>query len=203
MTDRPQRSEADLVITLQPGETKHIPRVGSTYQCMTITTDGAVQIGMSQQAQMGHSLYKGVGEILQPGEAPFDYLELLNNAGTVQTVTLQTSMGNIRDNRLNLIGGAVPFDNIPPNTLTTTADTAVVAGSHLDFAADTTRRALIITSLATDGTILRIRDGAADAAAGAPLWPNETITILSTGIVRVFNPGAANVSVAINAMTKV
>lgn len=197
------KNQADIIVTLAAGATKTIPRYGRVYHCLAVTTDGQVQIGLGYEPT--EFLYAGVGEVLGPGEPEWREITLYNSGATSQTVRLKTAFGGIVDNRFIPASGAIPVSFTEPaqsNTLETTADQSVTASSYVDIAADTTRREIMISNLDT-ALSLRVRDTASTATAGTPLPPGATITLQTTAAVRVKNPNASGVSIAVNTLKQV
>lgn len=117
--ERRARAEDDLTVILSANEAKTIPRGGRNYIVISTTTDGAVKIGINQEAS--RPLRAGVGDGVPVTEADFTELNFLNTTAAPQTVVLQTSYGTLIDNRFNAVGGVidVEFSTSTLNALTT------------------------------------------------------------------------------------
>jgi hypothetical protein len=200
MVDRPTRRETDIIITLAAGETRREPRYGRTYQTLSIATDGVVQVGLGQPALQGKFLYKGVGDIVGPGDAPFEYIEFFNTSGAPVTLVLQTSFGDIRDSRLNLVGGTMPVNDMGADGTTDFADQVIAAGASYTVAANPLRKSILVYNNSATDTL---KWGAApDATHGFPIPPASMQGIPLTGAFKVFNAGVANVTINLQELTK-
>lgn len=198
------RIEKDITLTLGAAgsgtETQRVMRVGRDFQCISVTTDGVVQIGIDQDATTGRYLRKGMGGTLKAGTPDYTFLEFTNTALTSQTLVVQTSMGDIRDSRWNPTGGYVSVNDLGADGITDTADTPIAAGGTLTIAASATRKGVLVYNLDVSTTL---RWGAAPAAAqGQPIPPSSQVLLPVTCQVKIFNPGASPVTVCLVELTK-
>lgn len=199
--ERPIRQYPDLIVTLAANEQKEITRTGRKFLCMSVTTDEAVKIGLDQEPI--EWLYTQVGSQLPPEEGVFTRINLLNTTGSPQTVKIKTSMGDVVDNRLALIGGSISVDAVPSNNLTTTQVTIPATSSH-DIAADPTRRAVMFMNHNNGVGILWIQDtSAALADRGTPLFPQSLVEVRTAAAIRVYNPNGGPVPITYNLFKRV
>jgi hypothetical protein len=200
LTERPQRSQRDISITLQAGETRQVQQSGRTYQVISVDADGVIQIGMNQSAQIGRFLYKGMGEQIGPSEPNFTYLEFYNSDSVARALVVSTSWGNIRDSRFNPVGGAVPFQSVQPATLDTPADVVI----------PNTSVATLIRAAATDGyevgiqnngtNSIRIGGATVDGTHGLVLPSNAVFFFNTRAALYAWNNGAAAATVSLLGM---
>lgn len=204
--ERPQKTETDITAVLAAGTNARIPRYGTTFECISVTTEGVVKIGLGQAADSGKFLRTGMGEKLEAADA-FDFIDLINTAGTTQTVVLQTSSGTIIDNRLILAAGAIPVsiagtvktDDTGADGLTDVADQTLAAGASYTVAANANRRALLVYNFSASNTL---RWGATpDATHGTPISPSSLQAIPVSATFKIFNAGVAPVTFSVEELT--
>lgn len=199
MTIRPTRSEKDITVTVAAGETIRRPRYGRTYQVMDITTDGVMQIGMSQDAVSGKLLRKGVGDTIPAGEPEFDYLEFYNPSGSPITVTVQTSWGTLIDNRFNPVGGSIKVDDQGADGTTDSADANLLTGASVTIPANANRKAMIVYNSSLTDTL---KWGAnPDATHGMIIPPGGKETIPLTSAFKLFNAGIGTITYSLQELT--
>jgi len=107
-------------------------------------------------------------------------LTLINTSGVSITLTYAVAVGSVSDDRLNVSGVVTVGGSVSTTTssvLTTLGDTVVPAAAlTLIRNANTTRRGIMFTNVGAN--VCRIGDSTTTgAAAGAPLLPNQSITL--------------------------
>lgn len=210
-TERPTRNEADITVVLGAAGTntanQRIPRTGRTFECISVTTEGVVKIGLGQSADSGRTLRTGMGNELMPGDDAWDFIELANTSAGAVTVVLQTDMGSIVDNRLILQAGVIPTsvsgvvktDDQGADGVNDVVDQVVAAGGNYVVAANANRRALIVYN--TSATDTAKWGAAPDATHGIPIPPQSMQSIPLSAAFKIYNAGAANITLNVVELT--
>lgn len=128
--------------------------------------------------------------------AHFGSVDVLS--ATNQSVEIAVSRVPVFFDRLT---GTITTTQASGATIDSVADVSLVAtATTLISAADSNRRELMVTNLASNTQTLRIGDSGAAAANGIPLAPGSVITLTSQAAVYGYNPGAAAQLVAVMSM---
>lgn len=198
--ERANRQTPDIIVTLGAAGTsaarREITRQGRKFMCMSASVDGVVKIGLDQEPV--EFLYTQVGQQLSPEDGVFDkiYLENTEYAGTVE-IHLKTTMGDIVDNRLVLVGGSInsTIVNFPGSDIDDAEDIAIASGDTETVAANDDRRALILQNLSANMTL---RVGKSPSATrGYRLAPETSVVIETSGEVSVYNAGSLSASFSV------
>jgi hypothetical protein len=154
------------------------------FRVMTISGTASIRFGAS--GSKTSFIGAGVGIEL---DSPTDRVTIFNEGGGILTLTVALSMGRISDDRLN-VSGTVSTQETKAATLTSTADVALAAASTIIKAANTTRRAIIITNTHAANAV-RIGEVSVAAARGAYLAPGASISLDTTAAVYGYDASAA------------
>lgn len=212
LRERPNRQAPDIIITLgaagSGSERREVTRQGRMFMCMSVSVEGVVNIGLDQEPV--EMMYTQVGNVLDPAEGVFNKIYLENTHNASVTVHLKTTMGNVIDNRLVLVGGSISAeivndlsDPVPvevvnpetyPDTITTAAGAAVAAADHLDIAANAARRMLIIYNDHASNVVWWCEQSNTGSQ-GVPIGPKQALQVAFVGASRVRNNSGASVGV--------
>lgn len=111
------------------------------------------------------------------------------------TGVLKIGEGDFSDSSVT---GTVTSIPAKPTTIDTVADVALNAGAATQIlAADTARRAALISNLAANLNAIRVGDSNVAAARGAQVQPGQTITIEGTEAIFGFDAAAESVGVTV------
>ncbi|MEO0961117.1 MAG: hypothetical protein AAFY01_01715 [Pseudomonadota bacterium] len=200
-----------IVADIQPGDTRVFNVVGTFLYCFDAShTDFRVRLG-DQYVQF---FAQGIGLETSNGER-FEKVQIENTSGAdVLQIVLGYGMGRIHDNRLSLLGGALPVEPTAANTpfaikvdptspvfpvrhslAASEINVSVNAGgtSTVLGAANANRKAV---ELYNDGAgVVWVRSVNAAGRIGLPISPGETRRFETSAALFIHNPSTAAVRV--------
>jgi hypothetical protein len=138
---------------------------GDFFFIETASADATVNVYSVQHGQLGEGLLVSTAAGYRFRERGFDKLEFVNDTGSDITLTVCTGEGEAF---LNVLSGTVEVENFAAPTVDSSASVAIAAGDHLDIAADTARRVLILKGAGANGDVLWVRDSSATCRPPAP-----------------------------------
>lgn len=119
----------------------------------------------------------------------FDTAELTTSAD--QTLKVAVGFGSVELTATNVL-------ITQPTVIDTVADVALGAATPTQvLAADSTRRAALISNLSGNASLIRVGDSNTAAARGAEVAPGQTITIEGTEAIWAYSPTAESVGVSV------
>jgi len=177
------------------GATLEIQRKGRFFQLMQASSSVAIVFKRNHSA-IGN--VDAVPEGFRWGplaeENYFDAVEITSAAA--QTVSIAISA--VAEAQLQRIVGNITASLSKAATLDSLADDSIAATStELVAAADSDRRAIMVTNLAANTDEVRVGDSGTGATNGVPVQPGETVTVETSAAIYVYNSKASAQSVAL------
>lgn len=164
-----------ITVTVAAGAAEVLQVTGTGWYCRAATA--SFQLAMSRTGEAVGTVEQGTGLV----KISFDVIRIVNpNAGAL-TVTLDIFDGEIVDSRASFIG-TIANAPVKSATLRTVDDTTLAADTATAVvAADTARRAVLITN--KTGAALRVGDSAITMTRGAEVPAGASIEVETAAAV--------------------
>ncbi len=182
-------------VALADGETATIPAFGaSRFRMVELSTDCKISVDDGAYAP----IRKGMGARFN-GLVISRHIQVFNDSGGAITFELAYGTADVFDDRTFLTSVTISGEVTPsrPSTIVTATDISATAGaSSLIWAAEATRREIMLGVPSSATLPLRFGDGNVAAARGIEVQPGSTLTLAVTSSVYCWNPNAAAVAVS-------
>ncbi len=175
----------EYTYTLAAGEVVSITTDAAFVACLDATLD--FKIGFDGGPRTAFK--KG---LTYRAPVPVKSVQVENNSGAANTITLGLGRGDIRDGRL-VIAGALTTKPAATSYTDKGAVSALAGANTALLAVNTARKEAVIYN---DGaSVIYVRGDATAAAGGVGLAPGATLVLETTAALYAYNPGASAVSV--------
>lgn len=131
--------------------------------------------------------------------AAIKVLTLRNASASPITVTVGLAIGEIFDDRVNLVGGTIPVIISSPTVIASKADVSVNTASATIIAAlNTSRTEVIIQNPIGNTNDFRIGDSGVNATEGIILSPGSTLNLTVTAAIYAYHTKGSAQSIVVN-----